>query len=295
MTGLNIDPTRSRLLRLKYLMRVEHVIESLIEEIVGVDKGLTNNARKYRPAVNRIEPYMEWLTDKIDKKLVDRKWTNSLVAEGHKRGIMRGYGDLHGLPQSKPTPMQVGFLKGVAAKQGTLKNLQERAFTDLQGISTAMSDQIRRTLIEGVSKGLAQADIVSAIVDRVKKIGLTRAKTLVQSEITRAHSEGVLDALEYAGVKEVGFNIEWTTTKNPCQLCAPLRGLVLTIAQARGLFPRHPRCMCSPMPSKLSTHKTRIQAKINKSVKEEIPKSLRSKRKSAKEQRKRSRWLGANR
>jgi hypothetical protein len=51
-------------------------------------------------------------------------------------------------------------------------------------------------------------------------------------------------------VEEVGVAVEWSVTKTPdgqieqevCKMCRPLQGVVLKLAEARGMLPRHPSC-----------------------------------------------------
>ena len=148
----------------------------------------------------------------------------------------------------------------------------------------------------------------------------------------RAHNEATLDSLEALGVDQLNVMIEWRTTYPhlvvpkakkstranqrlsqakargrrrakagkpymvPCKICAPLNGVVLTIAQARGMFPRHPSCMCCPVPANLgeSTEgQKRTPAKIRKaidlSLRREAPEGV-----SLAEQRKESSWVGGD-
>jgi len=127
----------------------------------------------------------------------------------------------------------------------------------------------------------------------------------------RAHAEGQLDGLERYGLDEIGVMSEWTTSglgisgkgnPSPCDLCAPLDGLVLTVKEARGLIPRHPNCKCTFKPANVGepligrekrfydpkTKKviTRKQKQIR--TKDQIERAL----KKSKSARKGSQWVG---
>jgi SPP1 gp7 family putative phage head morphogenesis protein len=92
-----------------------------------------------------------------------------------------------------------------------------RDFTDLQGITTEMSQQIRREIIDGMESNLHTREIAKNINDRINKIGLTRAKTLARTEVGRAFRvAGVNDSI--AIQKEfdlpLEFHYQWVTAKD---------------------------------------------------------------------------------
>jgi len=300
------DPLRLGLLRRRYLIDIEAVFNvirrNLINGIVNEDRlgigqvgKVVSNAR-YKGALNKdkVVNTFEWINSLTASTLVQKDWTKALVKAGHQRGILRGHTDYKGLPKDEVTKkIQSEFLKGMAVKTATLNNLQNVAFDYLEGINKEMGNQITKSIQTGLMAGKTKEQIAVDIVDRVDKIGLTRAKTLVETEIARAHSEGVLDSLETLGVTRIGVNVEWVTSNTPCELCSVLDSVILTIQQARGMFPRHPYCRCVPIPTRSRSNRIRLKNRIEKSVMEEIPQSLRKRRKSIKEQRKRSMWQGA--
>lgn len=122
----------------------------------------------------------------------------------------------------------------------------------------------------------------------------------------RTHAEGQLDAFESLNIEEVGIAVEWSVSGvgvtgrgnlSPCERCAPMKGVVLKIKEARGMIPLHPNCMCSWVPINLEQDRNGqvrdyngIQSAIRKSLKAELPK--RTKRTIA-EQRQLTGWAGA--
>jgi hypothetical protein len=123
--------------------------------------------------------------------------------------------------------------------------------------------------VNGALSGLTNAEIADAIDAQVDKIGLNRARALVEDAVTRAYSEAMLDGLEDQGVTQVGVDVEWHTTGQPCKLCAPLAGARFTIEQARGLFPRHPFCKCVPVPTDEGIDIEETREALEESVDEE--------------------------
>jgi SPP1 gp7 family putative phage head morphogenesis protein len=79
----------------------------------------------------------------------------------------------------------------------------------------------------------------------------SRALLVANNELIRAHADGQLDALEELGEEEVTAAVEWVTAGDDrvCKLCKPLDGVVLTVAEARGLIPRHVNCRCAWLPA----------------------------------------------
>ena len=78
------------------------------------------------------------------------------------------------------------------------------------------------------------------------------AEGLFTGNTIRAHNEGQLEAMEGLGAEEVGVAVEWSTSglgvtkrgyPSPCKVCAPLKGIVLSLKEAHGLLPRHPNCV----------------------------------------------------
>jgi GNAT superfamily N-acetyltransferase len=81
--------------------------------------------------------------------------------------------------------------------------------------------------------------------------GYYTADSVYTKNCIRAHAEGQLTALEAAGVEQVSAAAEYDTTGDGkvCPKCRPLDGVVLTVPEARGMIPRHPRCRCAWKPA----------------------------------------------
>lgn len=156
--------------------------------------------------------------------------------------------------------------------------LATRLENELRGATTAMSQQVARELVSGIEKNLTPRQVARNIVKKVDGIGRTRAMVIANTELVRAHAEGQLDAMAEEGVERVTPAVEWTTAATPCNLCQPLRGIVVTIDEARGMIPRHPNCRCAwrdakafrpPSSGRRKLAKSSIEKAIVQSLREE--------------------------
>lgn len=244
-----------------------------VKMLLGDISSLTTNENwKLDTTPNKLANFQQWLDSNINAKVLTKVhngfWTDPYVKQAYDKAVDKAF---KAVRKSKGGKDAAKEFKTQFSKIGVekLKLLQAQTFNHLKGITSAMSSKISNALIEGISKGLSPDALAEVINDRVSKIGITRAKTLARTEIVRAHSDATLDALEQLGVKSVGINIEWRTGLNPCPVCASLSNTIMTIEQARGLFPRHPNCFCSPVPSENKTNtnllKSRIKSSLSKS------------------------------
>lgn len=277
-----IDPTRTISLRKKFAGKLSKPFRELKGQIrtLVVEKdafGLrqTRNARfDFETDVEKLEAFDRWLKDQMEKKLIrvrDRV-TDRFVREGFERGIRRAFEGVRRVRSvfESPTETQIRKNQFIVTLMRTdidrLRFLQERTFRDLKGVNDAMAQQISRVLSDGLLRGDRPEVIATALNERVEKIGITRARTIARTEIIRAHAEGALDAMERLGVKDVSVHVEWRTASDPCELCEPLRGVVMTIDQARGMFPRHPNCRCSPIPTEEERNRQELRKAVRKSI-----------------------------
>lgn len=151
---------------------------------------------------------------------------------------------------SKSQFLQDSFFRPVSQQRVNL--LAGRAFNELQGMTDKMGTQMQRSITDGFMRGDSPRDIARQLVKDVDNLGKKQARVIARTEIVRAHNEGQLQGLEDLGVEEVGVTVEWSTSEmgmtglgnpSPCELCAPLAGVVFKINEAKGLLPRHPNCV----------------------------------------------------
>lgn len=214
-------------------------------------------------------------------------WTATYVHSAYRQGMLRAYTDSKKLELAK-TPgfynaSQEQFLKDSfnhPEAVSKLRLLSTRSFEQLKGVTAEMSRDMNRILAEGISNGKGARDIARSLAKNVDGMSKMRALRVARTELSVAHNEGQLDAFERMGIDELGIMAEWQTTSNPCPLCQPMTGTVLTVKQARGMLPRHPNCKCAWIPASVESispgqkvTKKAIDAAIKKSAKAEKPNS----------------------
>jgi SPP1 gp7 family putative phage head morphogenesis protein len=280
---------------------------------------LTTNAPaqiwRFNTNAQKIANYRKWLKVQVDDLILTpeggiggRPWTAPYMESAYRKGATRAYTDLRrqdlALQPSEFIGGQREFLNQAFSSSVATQSIEllyTRSFTELQGITTAMDQQMSRILANGLVQGHGANKIAKALTDNVTKLTNTRAKALARTEIVRAHAEGQLDAFERLGVKEVGILAEWSTAGDDlvCPMCGPLEGVVMTIKEARGSLPRHPNCRCAWIPAstdrkekgQIRTQSGRESA-LKQSVKAEGGKN--TKKRTAAQIRGRSVWAGKN-
>jgi SPP1 gp7 family putative phage head morphogenesis protein len=159
-----------------------------------------------------------------------------------------------------PTYIESAFLRPVHADRAGI--IYTRAYDSLVGITTEMDRQISSVLAEGIANGNNPRKIAAAIVDRVDKIGITRARMIARTEVIAAHAEAKLNTYEDANIQGVGLMSEWLTANDGkvCEECeaASNKG-PYTVEAAHGMIPLHPNCRCTWVPFIISGKEIELQ------------------------------------
>lgn len=268
---------------------------------------------KFQTTAQQADSFQQWLAAKMELDILSDPedttddWWNKYIEHGYQKGVARAFDDTK-KPALASGAEQEAFYAGgkkqflsdafnhpVAIEK--VKLLAGRVYTELKGVTDAMSQQLGRELTDGLVQGLSPRDIARNMAKRVDNMTKTRAEVIARTEIVRAHAEGQLDSLEAMGVEELGVMAEWSTTKDlkVCKLCAPLQGIVLKIKEARGILPRHPNCRCAFVPANVGEDQSKqkrgpvqITKARNDSIQAENPKSTLEEAKAA------TSWAGAD-
>ncbi len=324
-----LDPTRTIMLRRAFqaelTRRFNRLKKAITDLLVKEDAfGLTTNARfRFASTQEQVAAFLQWLAAQIQADIFlgakgtdDAYWTE-YIRQGYEKGAGRAFDDtrvqerlraysaekLGWYAGTKEEFLRSSFAHPISVEK--VKLLASRTFMDLKGATDAMVNGISHVLMDGLVQGQSPRTMASTVAKQLE-MAKSRALTISRTEIIRAHAEGALDALSNLGVEQVGVMVEWSTSKmgttalgnpSPCKLCAALEGVVMTIKEARGLFPRHPNCMCSPIPANVGEDTTdqirgkrAVQVAIDKSISQEIPaKSDRS----LETQKRMTSWAGA--
>lgn len=268
------------------------------------------NSFQFETSSRKLAGFRRWIKTQLDTTITsqgDQDLWKSYIEQGYMKGYSRAYDDTNkrGKVQTIPapstqTPFMFGDARGTASisfsgaisgkssydaakeqfvRQGfqdqttveKVKLLAGRTFSELEDVTSRMATKMSRHLADGLVQGKTPEQIASDMNDEVD-IGRNRALSIVQTELTRAHAEGQLDALESMGYAEVTAAVEWTTSalSTVCEKCEPMEGVVLKIAEARGMIPRHPRCQCAWTPIGEETGQDKVTSKyrIDKAIKQ---------------------------
>ncbi len=328
------DPSRTKTLRRQFeqdLMRhFNRLRRSIIELVLTEDafgliapthNDLTTNAPgrwRFRSTSLQVKAFEFWLKAQVAKGILKQPekqaYWERYIEEGYKKGTGRAFDDSRAgakaamdTADKKKLAFYEGskgeFLRSSFAQPTTIekvKLLAGRTFTDLKGVTEAMSTVMSRTLVDGLVQGQHPRVIASILARDLDKIGKNRAKVIARTEIIRSHAEGQLDGMEKLGVDKIGVAVEWDTAGDGrvCPLCRPLDGVVFSVKEARGLIPRHANCRCAYMPANVGEttegqlkQKAQIKGAMERSIKKEIPKK--SKRSLA-QQKQLTKWGGAD-
>lgn len=283
MTSLfRVDPTRTRMLRARACRAVTSRFQSLKRKlwILLVEDDILDLKKKdlfhelpliTNADMSSLRELQAWIKRELRENAADLDPT---IKEAYLKGVSRAYDKTRKSGLKKKEIAALAKREFMNTQFGdtsvtTLAALRTQGLSELHGISKTMEQQIIRVVTEGLIKGDDVKAIGHAVSDRVNKIGITRANTLARTMIIKAHAEGALDSMEKLGVQNINVEVEWSTAGDSkvCPLCKPLENVIIPLKEARGMFPRHPNCRCTPIPSLESVNRKRFRSAIRKSVK----------------------------
>lgn len=321
---LKADPSRTGMEVRRFekeILRRTSAIEKALWELIykedafglkpenRVNSIVANTRFAFDTNPRKIKAFRKWLQEQIDAGLLTvvggeegKPWTAPYVESAWKKGVTRAYIDTrNGL---KTTPVEgvfpgnkADFLNMAFNSPESLEKIEAlatRAFDNLQGISSTISNQLNTIFANGISRGDGAYTIARNIRNSISSISRVRARVIARTEMVHAHAEGQLDSFDRLGVTEIGAMAEWSTAgdQKVCPRCAPLQGVTMSVDQARGLIPRHPNCRCAWIPAfvgeKRPAREKSLSAAIKRSVKAERPKA------KLKETKERTTWPGAD-
>jgi len=272
---LKIDPTRTVLLRRSFVADMNRrfgKLRRIILKVVGRDNALTLNVElrtfDFQSDPSKLTEFNNWFKSQIDENIlttnvVGDPWTSDYVSSAYTRGVERSYIETHKLvTDSQFEKMYVGTKESFIRSSffapemvSKLRLVSIRTFEELNGITTAMSQQMSRILADGLARGENPLTIARTMAKTIDTITSKRARVLARTEVIRAHAEGSLDSYTRLGITEVGAFVEWSTAEDErvCEQCEGMSGEVYSVEDAHGLIPLHPNCRCAWLPVIAST------------------------------------------
>lgn len=280
-----VDPTRTLVLRRRYeadLVRRIKVIRRIIKELVLQDDvfGLRSpgpqapsifakspprppkpppRAWANLPSGEKITAFNRWVRESVRSGILEatrgtsfgrnQAWQDVYLRSAYQKGLASAAQRLGAAGVDvRDTFIDSAFFRPVHADRIGIIFTRSRA--DLEGITSAMENQLSRALAQGLLENAGVDAVAQMLVDRVDKIGITRARVLARTEIVGANAEGALNTYEEAGLEGVEAQAEFMTTRDNavCPQCADLEGDVMSIDDARGSIPVHPNCRCTWLP-----------------------------------------------
>jgi SPP1 gp7 family putative phage head morphogenesis protein len=211
----------------------------------------------FRTEPEKVAAFRAWLGEQFDIHILTNEagkpWVARYIDAAHKKGKLRGYQDVDpdfldskaGVRLTEAGRL-LSFGLGSFADLKRVEMLYTRAFGDLKGVNEAMAQQMSRILANGFMVGDNPLKIASAMTKAIAGLSKSRAELIAQTETIAAHAEGQLDAYEEMRIPQVEVMAEWLTAGDDrvCEKCSVMSGRILTIEEARGIIPLHPRCRC---------------------------------------------------
>lgn len=266
---LKSDPSQTATIRRMFCVELSRCYEQfrielnqylVVTNTLGL--GLTTNTKHAgKPDADKIALFRQWYDQQMAKtfkttgeKAPPNVFWNKFITDAYMKGARRAFKDVAKFypgndkkaqalfDGSRAQFMKQNFQTQVA--KARVDALAERLFGEIKGNTDEMKKLMVRNLSEAMAKG-ATPKKVGELLSNVLGISKNRGLTIARTEVVRAQAEGQLDALEALGVTHVGISVEWVAMKTACDICRDMQGVIMTIAQARGMIPRHPNCRCS--------------------------------------------------
>lgn len=260
------DPSRTTMLRKQFQRELTKrfrrvradIVKSLTkQDALGIKGNAPANPGEFAFPTNpqRAEAFKKWLQRRINQEILETtgpqgtRWTDAYIRASYNRGVSRAEAELAKAGYTTEAAVaSEAFRAPIHAE--ALQMMYSRAFDELEGITSAMSQQINRELTDGLANGHNPRRIARSLAKRVDKVGISRAKTLARTEVIRAHHTANINEYERARVAGVVIQAEFSTAGDGrvCAVCAGLEGKTFTLQEVRGLIPVHPNCRCVALP-----------------------------------------------
>lgn len=271
------DPTRTVTLRGRFVREMNRRYRDLrgrIRKAIVDEDGfaLRINVGEFaggEMTARQVESFMLWLQDQIDEGVLEvyrgtprslstsPYWSDLYVRSAYERGVARAQSELGKLGISIAYAETVEELMNLPFHVDRLALLYTRTYNEIVGVTQAMSQDIARTLAEGMAKGLNPYEIARTLNRRVEAIGAVRSRMIARTEIIRAHHQANILTYREAGIEGVRVIAEWLTAGDDkvCTECLKNEGKRFSLDEAEEMIPVHPNCRCVVIPITPETEK----------------------------------------
>lgn len=271
-THASKDPTRTATIRKRFesdLVARFRLLRSRVRDVIVKQNGFNINVLfDFSTSEQKITAFNAWLKQQQRSGAIallpadERQgapagnWPQVYVDSAYQQGIRRARAELRMQNQAVPrydidtgfNEVQAAFMQPFHIDRVGL--IYSRVYSDLEGITQEMDKQISRQLAQGIAEGRNPLQLANDIVDRIDKIGITRARMLARTEIIRAHHSANIQEYKNAGVDDVRVIAEWVTAGDArvCPECEALQDKTFTIKAIESAIPLHPNCRCVAVP-----------------------------------------------
>lgn len=251
--------------------------------------GLSTRQFDFPRNDQKVTAFVEWLKKKNEEYLLSAgrsglrtigqisanpsaaraSWMSTYLDSGYQQGIRRARQELkkQGVQiddgQLGGDPITVAFNGPVHADRIGL--IYTRAYSSLQGITSAMESTVSDVLAMGLADGRGPREIARQLnkaitgmgesMDLVDSLGRfvpakRRAEILARTEVIRAHHSANIGEYKSAGALGITIMAEHLTAGDSrvCPICAPLNGKKYNLSEAENMIPVHPQCRCVAIP-----------------------------------------------
>lgn len=235
--------------------------------------------REYFPTTSRVQGFSDWFDQVLRDELFEtisisaaragEHWSSEYVRRAYLAAWQQAGGRLRaegfGAPQ-----MAVEAIIQLPVPKQQLRDLYQRTYSNLSGVSKEMAQAVREELTQGLAEGINPKEMANRLTDEVRKLERSRLETIARTEVINSHTEATLDRYERAGAGTV-MHGEWADADDSrvCPICSFLDGNEYAIGEFRtGTFtfepgdddpdylagtypirpPAHPNCRCSILP-----------------------------------------------
>ena len=235
---LRIDPTRTTLIRRKFVADMRRRFKALsrdiqilvVEEDAFGLKGISilqsNQIWRFRTNTQKLNAFRRWLQQQINAGILapvggptGKPWLAPYIESAYKKGMLRAYTDLRRteMALNPPSFYRGGREEFIRSAFGAPESLHKvellytRAFTDLQGVTAAIDTQLSRILAAGLTAGDSPLTMAREMRKSIGSLSKTRAEVIARTETIRAHAEGQLESFRRLGMEKAGIIVEWLT------------------------------------------------------------------------------------
>lgn len=281
----NWDQTRTITLRNAFARdltrRFKNLIIAIRQAVVNEDVfGLSpltlakiqtpgRKAFAYPSVKDQITAFMGWVDKQIENRILETRagaelsravevvWTSYYVRLAYEQGIRRARQELIKSNRSIPSLENSGGISGVINNPMNLNKLgllYSRTFSELKGVTSAMSQQINRVLSQAMTEGKNAKQIARLLVHTIggPSLELTsilgrfvpvmrRAQMIARTELVRAFHIALINEYRNWGVSGVKIKAEKPIDQNDhiCHECNSLEGRTFNLDEIEGMIPLH--------------------------------------------------------